>query len=601
MRLALSALALGLLLPPAAPAATPPKAGTYEMVMVSLIGPSPIGGPAATDIVTCLIKVTPKDDGVDGELVAAAPIPPMRGLELKSVALEQDRFKVVLKGPTGDIIFEGRVPQAGADTILGTFELNGRLGPGRVAATSKTALTSANSLVRMNPPEAMRKVQSLSAKIQQFRSVAQQVKDADVKAKLQQEAAEIETEQATLYREVVEKHADAPAAVQAAQSLLRTAGPLKLDAAEGGRLAQAVMKMAERYGPRFAREQTMQLAELLAPQAALAGVAVECAQKADQTLTPKDSLETQTRVIEALAKALKNAGRAADAAQAETRLARLTAEVDREYLAKTPPFKPSAFEGRKAPSERAVVMELFTGAQCPPCVAADVAFDALEKTYKSTDLVLIQYHLHIPGPDPMTNPPAEARAEYYGVRSTPSTFFNGKAEAGSGGPLARSEAKYKEYRAVIERLLEQPGETAVTVGATRQGDTITINADVTKLPAPGDGRRLRLLLVEETIRFVGSNKLRFHHMVVRAMPGGAEGTALTGREGRHTATVKLGDLRQELTKYLDEYAAEKRPFPQADRPMEFKHLKVIALVQDDATKEVLQAAVADIGGERAAR
>ena len=93
----------------------------------------------------------------------------------------------------------------------------------------------------MNPPEAMRKAQSLSAKIQQFRSVAQQVKDADVKAKLQQEAAEIETEQATLYREVVEKHADAPAAVQAAQSLLRTAGPLKLDAAEGGRLAQAVM------------------------------------------------------------------------------------------------------------------------------------------------------------------------------------------------------------------------------------------------------------------------------------------------------------------------------------------------------------------------
>jgi hypothetical protein len=601
MRLALPALALGLLLAPAAPAATPPKAGTYEMVMVPLLGPSPIGGPAATDIITCLIKITPKDDGVGGELVSAAPIPPMRGLELKSIALDDDRFKVVLKGPSGDITFEGRVPQAGADTILGTFEVNGRLGAGRVTATEKTALTSASSLVRVTPPEPMRKAQSLSAKIQQFRAVAQQVKDTDVKAKLQQEAAEIETEQGKLYREVVEKHADAPAAMQAAQSLLRMAGPLKLDAAEGGRLTQSVLKVAERYGPRSAREETMRLAELLAPQAALASVAVECAQKADQALTPKDSLEIQTRVLEALAKALKNAGRPADAAQAEARLAKITVEVDREYLANTPPFKPSAFEGRKAPGERAVVLEMFTGAQCPPCVAADVAFDALEKTYKATDLVLIQYHLHIPGPDPMTNPPAEARAEYYGVRSTPSTFFNGKAEAGSGGNLARSEAKYKEYRAVIERLLEQPGETAVTVGATRQGDTITIRADVPKLPAPFEGKRLRLLLVEETIRFVGSNKLRFHHMVVRAMPGGAEGKALTGREAQHTATVKLGDLRQELTKYLDDYAAENRPFPQADRPMEFKHLKVIALVQDETTKEVLQAAVADIGGERAAQ
>ena len=53
-------------------------------------------------------------------------------------------------------------------------------------------------------------------------------------------------------------------------------------------------------------------------------------------------------------------------------------------------------------------MELFTGAQCPPCVAADVAFDVLEKTYKPADLVLIQYHLHIPGPDPLTNAASEA-------------------------------------------------------------------------------------------------------------------------------------------------------------------------------------------------
>ena len=53
--------------------------------------------------------------------------------------------------------------------------------------------------------------------------------------------------------------------------------------------------------------------------------------------------------------------------------------------------------------KRVVVVELFTGAECPPCVSADVAFDALLETYKPNEVVLLEYHLHIPGPDPLTN------------------------------------------------------------------------------------------------------------------------------------------------------------------------------------------------------
>jgi hypothetical protein len=90
-------------------------------------------------------------------------------------------------------------------------------------------------------------------------------------------------------------------------------------------------------------------------------------------------------------------------------------------------------------------------------------------------------------------------------------------------------------------------------------------------------------------------------MVVRALPGGPDGFKLTEQESKHTATVSLDELRKELTQYLDTYAAEKRPFPRADRPMAMKQLKVIALVQDDKTGEILQAAVADLGGERAAK
>jgi hypothetical protein len=271
-----------------------------------------------------------------------------------------------------------------------------------------------------------------------------------------------------------------------------------------------------------------------------------------------------------------------------------------------PPFKPEAYAGRKA-GDRAVVMELFTGAECPPCVAADVAFDVLGKTYKSTELILIQYHMHIPGPDPLTNPSGEARWDYYrerfagDVRGTPTTVFDGKPEAGGGGAIGAAENKYTQYREIIDKLLEEPAQAAVGVEAGRHGDTITVRASVSGLKEPGADKRLRLLLVEESVRYAGGNRLRFHHDVVRAMPGGPDGFPLTEKESKHTATVNLDELRGELNQYLDKYAAEKRPFPRAARPMAMKQLKVIALVQDDKTGAILQAVVTDIGGERAAK
>jgi hypothetical protein len=595
MRLTLSALALGLLLAPAAaPAATPPKAGTYEFTMLN-----PVGG-----TIYGLVKITPKDDGVEGEVVAGHPA--LRGLELKTAALDGETLRIVLNVQGTDLAFEGRVPQAGADTVLGTLEINGRLSPARLKATDKTGLTPATVAVRSDVPEPMRKAQAVSAKPQMLRVRAARAQDAEEKAKLQKEAAEAaqeaKAELPKLYREVVEKHADSPAAALAAQDLIRQAGKNKVDAAEVGRWAALVQKDGAAYGPRYETEMATQLAEMLAPQKDYAPLALGYAQRAEKALTAKDSAEKQVRVLGVLADAQKKAGKAAEGEQTEARLAKLNAELDREYLAKVPPFKPETFAGRKGKTDRAVVMELFTGAECPPCVPADIAFDVLEKTYKPTELVLIQYHLHIPGPDPLTNAATEARAEYYDAHSTPSTFFNGQAKASGGGRgIDDSERKYKEYREVIDPLLEEPAKAAVAVGASRQGDKLSVQAEVTNLADPGEGKRLRLLVVEEAVRYAGGNKLRFHHMVVRAMPGGPEGVALAQKDTKHTASVDLAELRQELTKYLDDYAAEQRPFPRASRPMEFKHLKVIALVQDDKTKEILQAAAADVGGDRAAK
>src|SRR5262249_22125683 len=157
------------------------------------------------------------------------------------------------------------------------------------------------------------------------------------------------------------------------------------------------------------------------------------------------------------------------------RLAALNADMDRDYLATVPPFKPAPFAGRKGASDRAVVLELFTGTECPPCVAADVAFEALAKTYKPSELVLLQYHLHIPGPDPLTSPANEARWAYYrdrfpkDVRGTPTAVFNGTPSGVVGGSITKSEEVYTKYREAVDRLVEGPSEAKLAVTADRHG------------------------------------------------------------------------------------------------------------------------------------
>jgi hypothetical protein len=223
-------------------------------------------------------------------------------------------------------------------------------------------------------------------------------------------------------------------------------------------------------------------------------------------------------------------------------------------------------------------------------VAADLAFDALAKAYKPAELVLLQYHLHIPVPDPLTNPASEARQAYYDadIEGTPTIFFNGKPGASGGGPVGDSEDKHRQYRSIIDTLLEKPAAAKLHVTAARKGANIEITAEVTDVDKPAEQLRLRLALVEEQVRYLGGNGMRFHHHVVRAVPGGPDGLAVKGKLAKQVVSVDLGDLRKELDKYLTD-AAKQTPFPNTQRPLDLNKLLVVAFLQDDRTKEVLQA------------
>ena len=550
------------------------------------------------DVNVCILKVDKKDGSTTATVVAVPPRSPLPKMKDFKVSDKSVTFVIgngfSFAGTVGDD------PKA----ILGSFGNESSLLRASLTRTDKDSIASQTS--RGDLPEPLVQAQQLGAKIARLRMKASREKDADQKKELlksvKEAQEEAEKESAVLYRETVDK-ADSPYAIDAALSLIRSASKSKVTADEAKKLVRAIAKVAAPYGSPYVRAMEIEAGELLAKQKDLAGVAADLLGPISERAPAAEPLAAQVRLLGAYKSALENAGRAEDAKKVEGRLAALDAKLDADYLAKVPPFKPAPFAGRKDKSaNRTAVMELFTGAQCPPCVAADVAFDSLVKSYAPTELVLIQYHMHIPGPDPMTNPTTVARWEYYSklfpeeIRGTPSPLFNGKPRAGGGGGMADAEEKSEEYRAIVDPSLEKTTPLKLAGKATRTGDKIRIEVDLAGAE-PNEDLRLRLLLVEDTVKYVGGNKLRFHHHVVRAMPDGADGVAVKEKTMKHSASVDVASLRTDLTKYLVDFAENEVPFPSTARPLEMDRLKAIALVQNDKTGEILQAVQVDVEGK----
>jgi thiol-disulfide isomerase/thioredoxin len=397
-----------------------------------------------------------------------------------------------------------------------------------------------------------------------------------------------------LDRETLEQSTDSQALADAAYNVFKEAGAKKEKIENLRGWADKTYKASEGYGPRWQRFVTLRLAQSLLNQKDSYALAVEYARKAERSLDESDSPDVQIDVLQTVEQVMAKAGKADDAKQIQARLTKLEEQDLAEYL-KRVPFKPTAFAGRKGKSDRTVLVELFTGAECPPCVAADVAFDALEKTYKPSEVVLLEYHVHVPRPDPLTNPDTMARLEYYKqIEGTPTAVFDGKASPGGGGRLADSRESYTLFREAVETMLEKNAGAKIELAATRQGSDINIKANVSDLAKTGDKIRLRFVLVEERIRYAGGNGQRYHHCVVRSFPGGVKGIALANKSSEQTAKVNLDELRTKLNEYLDAFAKNEGEFPRPDRPLSLKGLRVVAFVQDDATNEVLQSAQVEL-------
>jgi hypothetical protein len=397
-------------------------------------------------------------------------------------------------------------------------------------------------------------------------------------------------------KEALTQIEDGPELFDAAFAVLSQAGAKKLPPDDVRGIVERVNKSAGTYGPRWEREMTLRLVETLTAQDGLTELAVAQAKRAERLLTDDDTTATRMMVTEAIVRALTKAGKADDAKPYQAQLAKLELRDFAEYAKTNPPFKAEPFAGRKGKSEKTAVVEVFTGAECPPCVGVDLAFDGLLKAYKPSEVILLQYHFHVPRPDPLTSPDGLDRVKYYEdlIDGAPTLFISGKVGTDGGGPAAASEKFYKQFRGTLDELLEKPAGVKLALAVTKgEKGAFGAKATVADLEMPGEKVMLRFVLAEERVRYAGGNGIRYHHMVVRAMPGGAKGVALTKKTHEQTVTIDPDAVKAALTKALDDSAA-KAPFPRADRPLALRNLKLVALVQNDATKEILHAVQVDL-------
>jgi len=270
-------------------------------------------------------------------------------------------------------------------------------------------------------------------------------------------------------------------------------------------------------------------------------------------------------------------------------------------------------------SQHVVLDEFFTGADCEPCTAPDLATEAALKRYTRDQFVLVVYHNNAPSSDPLTNDVGEDRATYYSTHgSTPHTFLNGKEFDLEEGLSTHAQGSYDQLSSDVDKLLQEQAEVTLNIAATSNGGTVhvTVRGD------PGTAKHkshLYVLLLEDPVSYSGYNTLRFHPMVVRASALGKPGerglSLLPEDSVAYQVDFSLAKVGQDNLAYYEEskQALVKRlaaaiasgafdkkevekmgEFREQEYLIDPAHLAVVAFLQDDVTKHVLTAAYSTV-------
>jgi hypothetical protein len=272
-------------------------------------------------------------------------------------------------------------------------------------------------------------------------------------------------------------------------------------------------------------------------------------------------------------------------------------------------------------------------------VGASLAFEAALDRYDLRNYVLLNYHVHIPQPDPMVNPSTLERQKFYGVRSSPSYFIDGDSDGGGGSADGAKSLYDRKVEPVVEKHLGAAPEAAIKLRATQSGSLVKVKADVSGVKSKSDKLRLQVALVEDLVKYSGENGNRLHEMVVRSLANGPPAPAAKpaqptpapapaagdkpaaaaapaagnkpasppatppalptgfalkpGKGGSFEWTFDLTKAAADAKAHLEDFETNTRKgtytFRQKKHEIDAGNLSVVAFVQDEATKKILQA------------
>ncbi len=262
--------------------------------------------------------------------------------------------------------------------------------------------------------------------------------------------------------------------------------------------------------------------------------------------------------------------------------------------------KHDKFKSAENQEGNVVLAELFTGAECNPCIAADRAFEELAEYFPRSALAVLEYHVHIPGPDPLTNPDTFKRYSWYGGNfGTPTIFFEGTEKITGGGPKYITANRFNVYKYIVNKYLNKKPEIKITGNVKLDMDTVSITVALKSSTITNLDPMLHIVLAEKSVKYTGANGIENNIFVVRDLVGEPSGTKLTSRNEIISRKVNINNLKKNITSYLKDPTADaswRAPSFHGWRKsindlnkIDIKNLAVIVWVQDANTKEVLQA------------
>lgn len=213
-----------------------------------------------------------------------------------------------------------------------------------------------------------------------------------------------------------------------------------------------------------------------------------------------------------------------------------------------------------------VLVEIGTGCWCYYCPGAALGADDLDAN--GDPAAIIENH----NGDPFATTDSDARNSYYGITGYPTAWFDGSYDNVVGG--SHTSSMYSTYEPIVNTRITMDSDFTLDIFGDNDGDNYDITVRMQDVNSySGTNLWLRFALTESDISYSwqGQSEVNF---VNRLMVGGSQGTDLSG----YTLT-NLTDIPLSFTfnsTWVD------------------ANCELVAFIQDDDTKEVLQSQKVDL-------